>query len=487
MAISLALIIIIGLPAAALFQRFGLPGLVGMLLAGVVVGPYVLNWLSPDMMLVSADFRMIALVVILLRAGFELRRDTLHQVGRPAVIMSGMPAVFEIAAVTLIAPPLLGITTIEAALLGCVLGAVSPAVVVPLMIDFMEQGKGGEKGIPTLILAASSIDDVFVIVLFTIVLGMATGGEINWAWQLASIPISIVLGIVAGLIPGYGLYRLFSRYDFKPPRRTIIVLGVSVGLLWLEGVLHGVAPLAGLLGVMAVGFIILEKEEAIAHIISGKLKKLWVFAELLLFVLVGAQVNIQVAWSAGLAGVLVIVGGLVARSVGTYLSLLGTDLNRNERLFAVVAYIPKATVQAAIGAIPLAAGLGGGEVILAVAVLSILITAPIGAIGIKVMGERVLARGERPAYRFKELRRELGLPRVGARVRRRSDSVVWKVIEERELWSNGQDPQAAPRAVIELRLWQERADAEPGTGPTVRVPFTFDGEVFERDWEIVYA
>lgn len=486
MAFSLALIIIIGLPADALFRRMGLPGLVGMLLAGVVIGPHLLGMLSPDMMRVSADFRMIALIVILLRAGFELRRDTLNRVGRAAVTMSCVPAIFEIAAVAWLGPYLLDITRLEAVVLGCILGAVSPAVVVPLMIDFMERGKGEDKGIPTLILAASSIDDVFVIVLFTIALGMSAGGEINWAWQLAGIPISVVLGIIAGLIPGYLLCRLFARYDLKPPRRTIIVLGAAVGLIWLEEVLHGLVPVAGLLGVMAIGFIILEKEEAIAHIISGRLKKLWVFAELLLFVLVGAQVNVQVAWKAGLAGAVLIAAGLAARSVGSYVSLIGTDLDRSEKIFAVVAYIPKATVQAAIGAIPLAAGLAGGEVILAVAVLSILLTAPTGAVAVKIMGERVLKEGSRPAYRFKELREGLGLPHVGQRVRGRADGGMWKVIEEREDWQEAPGEAAHPVPFIELRLWREIEGAEPGRGPTRRLVYSPSDPPFDRFWEIVY-
>lgn len=484
MATSLALIVLAGLLADTLFRKIKLPGLVGMLLVGILVGPYVLGLMAPDMMRVSSDFRMIALIVILLRAGFELRRDTLKRVGAAAVTMSCVPALFEIAGITLLGPLLLGLGWLESALLGCILGAVSPAVVVPLMIDFMERGKGEDKGIPTLILAASSIDDVFVIVIFTILLGMAGGGEVNWVWQLSGIPISIVLGIIAGLIPGYLLYRLFRRFDFKPPRRTIIVLGVAIGLMWLEHALHGVVPLAALLGVMAIGFIILEKEEAIAHIISGKLKYLWVFAELLLFVLVGAQVNVGVAWQAGLNGTLLILGGLVCRSLGTYLSLLGTKMTQAEKLFSVVAYIPKATVQAAIGAIPLAAGVAGGEVILAVAVLSILLTAPLGAIGIKILGERVLAEGRRPAYRFKDLRERLGLPHVGERLRDKNDGGTWKVIEEREYWRNGEEKRPIP--AIDLRLWRLQDDQAPGTGPTRVISFTFDGPRFETDWEILY-
>ncbi len=492
MAIGIALIILLGLTGDALFRKLNLPGLVGMLLVGVVSGPYVLHLLSPEMMAVSGDFRKIALIVILLRAGFELRRDTLHRVGRAALTLSAVPAIFEIIGVTLVAPHLLGITRLEAAILGAILGAVSPAVVVPLMIDFMDRGRGTKKGIPTLIIGASSVDDVFVIVLFTVFLGMYGGQDIHLAAKLAEIPISIVLGIIAGLIPGYLLYRLFTRYDFRPPKRTIVVLGTAIFLVWMEKALEHVVPLASLLGVMTIGFVILEKSEAIAHIISQKLKKIWVFAELLLFVLVGAQVNIHVAWNAGLAGVSVIAVGLLFRSVGTYLSLIGTDLSVKEKWFCVVAYIPKATVQAAIGAVPLAAGVAAGDLILAVAVLSILITAPIGALGIMMMGERVLDHGERYSYRFKSLREILGLPSVGARVRSRQHDTVWKVIEEREDWievpakdNDNKDGIRLEPAIL-LRYWKEEANSAPGTGKTLYYRYSQTDPYFDRHWEILY-
>jgi len=272
MAISLALIVVLGLAADIVFRKFKLPGLVGMLIVGVVVGPHVVGLMRPEMMTVSADFRKIALIVILLRAGFELRRDTLHRVGKTAIIMSALPAILEIAAIMAVAPHFLKLSLLEATILGSILAAVSPAVVVPLMINFMERGKGAKKGIPTMILAASSVDDVFVIVLFTIFLGMYGGQKINIAWQLAGIPISIVLGIIVGLIPGYILYRLFLKYDWQPPRKTLLIIGTSICLMWLEEAAHGVVPVAALLGVMAIGFIILEKEEAIAHLISQKLR-----------------------------------------------------------------------------------------------------------------------------------------------------------------------------------------------------------------------
>ena len=489
MDISIAIIILLGLGADYLFKRIKLPGLIGMLIIGVLAGPYVLNLMSPDMMQVSGDFRKIALIVILLRAGFELRRDTLNRVGRTALLLSAVPALFEIAAVTWFAPRLLGISYVEAAILGAILGAVSPAVVVPLMIDFMDRGRGAKKGIPTLVLAASSVDDVFVIVLFTIFLGMYGGGEVNvWA-KLAEIPVSIVLGILIGLIPGYILWKLFEKYDWRPPKRTLIVLGISIVLTWIEKKCEGTVPIASLLGVMAIGFIILEKSEPIAHLMSQKLKKLWVFAELLLFVLVGAQVNIHVAMDAGLMGSMVILIGLVFRSIGTYLCLIGTPFTQKERLFTVVAYIPKATVQAAIGAVPLACGVASGDLILAVAVLSILLTAPLGAIGIMFLGERILDYGARSPYRFKELRQKLGLPRVGERARCRKDGSLWKVIEERETWlenQTGQGEAGQPVPAIELRLWREDEMTQPGKGQTTFRIYRPDDPSFSADWEIIY-
>ncbi len=492
MAISIALIIILGLGADYLFKQIKLPGLVGMLIIGVISGPYVLELMKPEMMKVSADFRKIALIVILLRAGFELRRDVLNRVGRAAVIMSAVPAIFEMGGIMLVAPKLLHMTYIEAAILGSILAAVSPAVVVPMMIDFMDRGRGSKKGIPTMILGASSLDDVFVIVLFTVFLGMYGGDQTHVLFKLAEIPISIVLGIIVGIIPGYFLYRLFTKYDWRPPKRTMLVLGVAILLTWLEALCGEHVPIASLLGVMAVGFIILEKSEPIAHLISQKLKKLWIFAELLLFVLVGAQVNIHVAWKAGLAGTLVIFVGLVFRSVGTYVSLLGTPFDWKERLFCVVAYIPKATVQAAIGAIPLAAGVASGEVILAVAVLSILLTAPIGAIGIMIFGEKVLDHGERSVYKFKELREKLALPHVGERVRSKRSGKVWKVIEQKEVWlkepSPESEPGQAPQLIpaIYLRYWGEETSKAPGKGKTLSFWYSQRDPSFQEHWEILY-
>jgi NhaP-type Na+/H+ or K+/H+ antiporter len=392
MAFSIAVIVLLGLFSNYLFQKIKLPGLLGMLIIGILFGPYVFNIIRPELLKVSADLRMVALIVILLRAGLELRRDTLNRVGRAAILMSCIPAVFEGAVITVLAPPLLGISYLEGAILGSIIAAVSPAVVVPMMLQYMEKKRGTKKGIPTLILGASSVDDVFVIVVFSILLGMYTGTQTNIGVKLLEIPEAVLLGIGAGILTGYVLFHIFEKYNLRATKMTIVVVAVSVLLTWVEDSLKAKIAMSALLGVMTIGFILLEKAEIRAHKISQKLSKVWIFAEILLFVLVGAQVNIQVAWDAGLAGALLIFIALTGRSVGTYVSLIGTDLNFRERLFCVISYIPKATVQAAIGAVPFEMGVKSGEVILAVAVLSILLTAPLGAIGIMATGDRWLEK-----------------------------------------------------------------------------------------------
>ncbi len=399
MIVSLAELLILGLIVDWAFRKMAIPGLVGMLFLGVLAGPYVLGWVSPDLLAISYDFRLMALIVILLRAGFELNKDSLNRVGGRVLVLSTVPAITEGAAVTVLGPPLLGLSYLESAILGSILAAVSPAVVVPLMIRFMDRGMGSEKGIPTMVLAASSLDDVFVIVIYSVLIGIYTGSSANIAWQLAGIPIAILLGVGVGLICGILLYKLFRRFDPRATKRVLIVLALSVLLVCGEQLLEPWVPFAALLAVMAVGFIILEKDEHIAHEISAKLGKIWVFAEIVLFTMVGAQVDLGVAFNAGLAGAAIIFIGLIARSIGTYGCLLGSDLTLPERMFVVVSYLPKATVQAAIGGAPLAAmalagmSQGPGEIILAVAVLSIVLTAPLGAWGISIMGERTLKVG----------------------------------------------------------------------------------------------
>lgn len=400
MAVNLAELVVICLLVDYALRRWNIPGLAGMLLVGVAFGPAVLGWLSPDLGAISSDLRMIALITILLRAGFELSKDTLKKVGLRAILFSFVPAVFEGVAITFLGRWLLGLTYLESAILGSVLAAVSPAVVVPLMIEFMDQRKGTAKGIPTLILAGSSIDDVFVIVVYSSLIGMYTGEKANLAWKTAGIPVSIALGVTAGLIVGYLLYHLFRRFNPRATKRLLVVLGVSVFLVSLEHQLEGTVPFAALLAVMTIGFIVLEKDQHMAHELSSKLAKLWVFAEIILFALVGAKVNVHVAVRAGGAAAALIGLALIARSIGSYICMLGSNLTQPERLFVVVSYLPKATVQAAIGGAPLvamkAAGMdtGPGEVILAVAALSILLTAPAGAWIIRLVGSRVLEQEE---------------------------------------------------------------------------------------------
>ena len=396
MIVSLAELLILGLIVDWAFRKLTVPGLVGMLFLGVLFGPHALGLVNPELLAVSGDFRLIALIVILLRAGLELSKDTLNRVGGRVLVLAVIPAVVEGVAIMALGPSLLGLSLMESAILGSVLAAVSPAVVVPLMIRFMEQGKGAEKGIPTMVLAASALDDVFVIVVYSVLIGIYTGASVGIAWQLVGIPLSILLGIVVGLVIGVGLFKVFQKFNPRATKRVLVMLGLSVLLVRAEYIMQAWIPFAALLAVMAMGFIILEKDDHMAHEISAKLGKIWVFAEIVLFTMVGAQVDIEVAMEAGFAGALIIGLGLVARSIGTYGCLLGSELNVAGRIFVVITYLPKATVQAAIGGAPLAAmalaGMetGAGEIILAVAVLSIVLTAPLGAWAISVTGDRVL-------------------------------------------------------------------------------------------------
>ena len=398
MAVSIAELILCGLFVEWVFRKIKLPGLVGLLLLGVVAGPYVFGIfsLSPELLNVAGDWRILALVVILLRAGFELSREALSKVGGRAVLMSFVPCVFEVVAITLAGPVLLGLSRLESAILGSVLAAVSPAVVVPLMIQFIEEKRGAKRGAPTLVLAGASCDDAVAIVLCSSFLGMYVGESVNFTSKLVSVPISVVLGIVVGLVLGVFIYKAFDRFNPRATKRLLVLLGLSVLLLHLQKAIEHKVPFAALLSIMAVGFIILEKREHAAHEMSSKLGKVWVFAQILLFTLVGAQVNVPVAVKAGLGGLFIILIGLGGRSVGVQLCLLGSVFPVKERAFIGVSYLPKATVQAAIGALPLTMmqsrgmGTGPGEVILAIAVLSILVTAPVGAILISWAGKAIL-------------------------------------------------------------------------------------------------
>ncbi len=390
MTTSLAIILIFGLAANAIFKKIGLPGLLGMLLLGIVLGPYMLNWLDGDLLRISGDLRKIALIIILLRAGLGISKTQLTKVGATAIKMSCIPGIFEGLTIAFVSIWLFDFSFIEGGILGFTLAAVSPAVIVPLMLKYQDMGLGVKKGIPTLILAGASIDDVFAITIFTTFLGLYGGSKINVGMELLNIPISIILGIILGVVFGLILIKLFKNFHIRDTRKVMIILGIAILITVIESALKNKLEIAGLLGVMTIGFIILEKRPVVANRLSLKFDKLWVFAELILFVLVGSQVNIQVAIQAGMKGLLIIFIGLCARSIGVLVSTLGTKLNFKERLFCIIAYIPKATVQAAIGAIPLGLGMPSGEIILAVAVLSILVTAPLGSIAINATAEKLL-------------------------------------------------------------------------------------------------
>jgi len=389
---SLALLLLLGYIAAKLISSLRLPGLLGMLLIGVLFGPYILGWINDDMMVVSQDLRAFALIIILIRAGLGLKRENLKKVGGVALRISSIPCIIEGFTVLAAAYFFLDFSFAEAGMLGFILAAVSPAVVVPGMLELKEEGYGDDKQIPTLLLAGTSIDDVFAITLFTFFLGLGVSGDTNVLLELGKIPLSIGGGIAGGLIVAAVLLYLFKMKGLTTRHTEKLLLLLAVAILYYEfGEWIGIASL---LGVMTIGFVILEKRQDIAVDFSGKLAKVWVFAQIILFTLVGAEVNIEVALEAGLIGVVIIALGLVGRSIGVWLATMGTNMNNKERLFCIIAYTPKATVQAAIGSLPLAAGVEGGSIILAIAVLSIIITAPLGAIGIKRSAPRLLNKGK---------------------------------------------------------------------------------------------
>jgi len=392
MTTSIALIILLGLLAKTIFEKFKLPGLLGMLFLGVTVGPYGFNILDDTLLLISSDLRKLALIIILLRAGLGISRGNLNKVGKTAIKMSFIPGIIEGITIMLTSTLLFDLSIIEGGILGFIVAAVSPAVVVPSMLDYIDQKIGTEKSIPTLILASASVDDVFAITIYTAFLGLYLGSTGNIGVQLLNIPISIVLGIGVGIILGLILVEYFKRRHIRDTKKVLIILGIAILFTSLEEVLFDIVPIASLLGVMTIGFIILEKREIVAKRLALKFNKIWVLAEILLFVLIGSQVNIQVAFESGLKGLLLIIIGLSARTLGVFIALLGSQLNKKERLFCAIAYIPKATVQAAIGAVPLSLGVASGELILAIAVLAIIITAPLGLIGIRVGSKYLLEK-----------------------------------------------------------------------------------------------
>ena len=382
---SLALIFLVGLGMASICQKIRLPRIIGMLITGIVLGPYVLDLLDPSILAISADLRQMALIIILLKAGLSLNIADLKRVGRPAILMSFLPAVFEIIAFILLGPIILGITPIEGAVMGAVLGAVSPAVVIPRMVHLMDHRYGTSKSIPQLIVAGASCDDIFVIVLFSTFTSMAQGGSAK-VMDFVNIPLSIILGIAVGALVGWLLSLFFEtayahEHCVRNSTKVVIVLGLSFLLMAVEKWLEGIVAISGLLAVVSMACVIkIKSTEFVSKRLSEKFGKLWIAAEVILFVLVGAAVDIRYTVEAGLASISIILLALVFRSLGVILCLAKTDLNFKERVYCIIAYIPKATVQAAIGSVPLAMGLPCGQIVLTVAVLSILITAPLGAI-----------------------------------------------------------------------------------------------------------
>lgn len=389
---SLGLVLLLGMALGALAKRLKLPSLVGMLIAGMILGPYALDLLSDSLLNISADLRQLALIIILTRAGLSLDVEALKRVGRPAVLMCFVPACFEILGMTLLAPRLLGVSTLDAAIMGAVVGAVSPAVIVPRMIRLSEEGWGVDRGIPQLILAGASVDDVFVIVMFTAFTGLASGGTGLTVGAVLGVPASILTGVAAGLLLGWLLAQWFRRVHMRDSVKVVILLSLDFLLVAAEDALEGIFPFSGLLAVMGAGVGLQKWRTVVAQRLSLKFSKLWVAAEVALFVLVGAAVDLRYALSAGVMAILAVLGALCFRAVGVLVCVSGAHFSGKEKLFCVLGYLPKATVQAAIGGVPLAMGLGCGQIVLTVAVIAILVTAPLGALAIDRSYPKLLTR-----------------------------------------------------------------------------------------------
>ena len=391
MLLSISLILIMGMSLGHICQKLKLPSLLGMLLTGIILGPYVLNILDPNILAISGDLRKIALIIILTRAGLGLDLSALRKLGRPAILMCFLPATFELLAVLLLAPTLLDLSPLESLILGSVLAAVSPAVVVPRMVKLMDEGY---KGIPDLILAGASVDDVYVIVLFSTFIGMAQGQGAN-IMSFINIPISIFLGILIGLLLGYVLAFFFKNIHIRDTSKVLIILSISLLLVVLEDSLTTSITFSSLISIMFIGVGLKKNREIVAKRLSIKYGKLWVGAEVFLFVLVGATVNINYLTHVGFKALLLIILALIFRMFGVFVCLLKTKLNKKEKLFAMLAYTPKATVQAAIGGIPLSLGLACGDTVLTVAVLAIVLTAPLGAFAIDLSYKKLLKKSEK--------------------------------------------------------------------------------------------
>lgn len=397
MILSLGLILIVGMVFAKIFDKLKLPRIIGMLLTGIILGPQVLNLLDANILRISSDLRTIALIVILLKAGLSLDMGDLKKVGRSAILLSFLPASFEILSYAIFVPKILGLNLIDGLLMGAVMAAVSPAIVVPRMVKLIDEGYGKDESIPQMILAGASCDDVFVLVLFSSFLSMAKGSEFSFK-SLLKVPVSIILGIGFGIVIGYLLYLFFERrYKngsyIRNSSKVIIILALAFLLVSLEGLVKEIIPISGLLAVIAMASSYkIKADDGVVERLSEKFAKLWIFAEILLFVLVGAEVDIKYMTGIGFIGIALIFLGLLIRSIGVFISVAGSKLNKNEKIFTILAYTPKATVQAAIGSVALANGIGSGMAILSIAVLGIIITAPLGAILIDKTYKKLLKK-----------------------------------------------------------------------------------------------
>ncbi|MBO4981043.1 MAG: cation:proton antiporter [Lachnospiraceae bacterium] len=389
MLLSIALILMIGMALGWICQKCKLPSLLGMLATGILLGPYVFDLIDTSILSISSEIRKIALIIILTRAGLSLDLLEIKKIGRPAIMMCFVPASFELIGMILLAPRLLGLSMLEAAIMGAVLAAVSPAVVVPRMVKLMDEGYGTKKGIPQLILAGASVDDVYVIVLFTTFIGMIQGNGVS-VIRLVNIPVSIVFGVLIGLISGWMLSKYFEKVHIRDTIKILIILSWSFILVAIEDSLNTPITFSALIAIMFIGVAMQKYREEASIRLSAKYNKLWVAAEVFLFVLVGATININYLGNMGLKALIVIAGALILRMLGVFVCLLETDLNTKERIFSMMAYTPKATVQAAIGGIPLSLGLGCGDMVLTVAVLAIVFTAPLGAFAIDLSYKKLL-------------------------------------------------------------------------------------------------
>ena len=388
---SIAIILLVGLLAGWLFSKIKLPSLLGMILVGIILGPQCLNMVDKSILNISGDLRQIALVIILTRAGLSLKLEDLKKAGRPAILMCFVPACIEMIGTIIFAPLLLGVSYLEAAIIGSVIAAVSPAVIVPRMIKLIEEGYGKGKSIPQLIMAGASVDDVFVIVVFTALTTLASTGEMS-ATSFLQIPISILLGIILGSLVGIVLVWFFKKFHLRDTVKVVIIISISFLLLEVQNRLEGIVPVSGLLAIMSMGIIINQKYDALAKRLSVKYNKMWLAAEVFLFVLVGLAVNVEYAMAAGVVVIVLLILALGFRMTGVGFSLLKSGLNKKERLFCALAYTPKATVQAAIGTIPMTMGLDCGEIVLTVAVVAILFTAPFGALCVDNLYKKLLER-----------------------------------------------------------------------------------------------